>query len=51
LFSASAPARVDVVPISSLIWASRLSVAPCSGSICKISLHTAIAWTRNPFCA
>jgi hypothetical protein len=51
LFSAIAIARVGPAPICSFIAAIRWSAASWRGSICKISLQTAIAWTRKPCCA
>ena len=51
LFSAIATARVGPAPICSFIAAIRRSASSLCGSIWRISLHTAIAWTRKPFCA
>jgi hypothetical protein len=51
LLSAMLCARVWPAPICSFISARRRNVSAWFGSICRITLHTAIAWTRNPFCA
>ena len=51
LLSAMEAARVWPAPIRSFISASRRKVSAWLGSIWRMTLHTAIAWTRKPFCA